>query len=120
MGGRLERLEGHALHRDQPLGHDVGVVVGQLQRALHGQHRRRTHLQALPLVEIGVDHDVDQPELVFQQQEGDALGRAGPLPADDQAGNLHPVTIRQGGQVMCRNHVLRQARSHELKRMVER
>ena len=74
---------------------------------------------ALALLEWVVDDHVRQPELVFEEHEHDAAGRARALAGDDHAGNLHlgasgqTVGIARPAQVVAGDDAFVQERADE-------
>ena len=97
------------LQRQQVLDEDVDPAArgGQLLQPPVGQHQRLgAHEQALALVDGRRDDQVDGPELVLEQQEDDALGRARALARDDEPADPHPRVVprapRGRGRTPCR------------------
>ena len=84
------------------LGDDVDDALGFLQLSFDDEEGLAAHEGAFLQVEIEMDDGVDQADLVFQQQEGDALGGAGTLAADDQTGQLDGDAVRQRLPVVWR------------------
>src|SRR5688500_7389370 len=89
-----------------------------LELAGDDQERLAPDRHPPPLGEVRLDDDIDQPVLILQEQELDAPGRAGPLPADDQAGDLDDAPVRQVSDI-GRRHVARgQAAAKQTERVV--
>ena len=79
--------------RVDPVDQDVDRAPGRgepLELALHQQQRLGAHHQAMALVDLRRDDQVDHPELVLEQDEDNAAGRPRALAGDDQAPHPHP------------------------------
>ena len=77
-----------------PLGDQVDSVVALLQDTLDDDKRLAPHDVAALAIEIREHDDIEQAMLVLQQEEGDSLGGARPLPADDESRDLNAGAIR--------------------------
>jgi len=66
-----------------------------LEHAPHEEQRLAPRQQAMLLVDIGHQHEVEQPELVFEEQEDDALGAGRALSGDRQARDGNGCAVRQ-------------------------
>ena len=85
------------------LGDHVHHVAVALQAAGDLQAAAGDHRAAEAFEDLGPDHDVGDTGLVLERDEDHPLGGAGPLAADDDAGDCHPHAVRRqlelaGGQ----------------------
>ena len=69
------------------LGPDVDDGVDVLERSFDHQEAGIRHERAVSPVQLRVDDGVEDASFVFNGEEDEAVGRAGPLPRDDEGGN---------------------------------
>ncbi|EYR83762.1 UvrD/REP helicase [Shinella sp. DD12] len=78
---------------EQPLGDQVNDLAFPLDLAIDGQHGGRQDEPALPLKNLRPDHCVDDTGLILQRHEHHPLGRAWPLPHEDETTGHKPTTV---------------------------
>jgi len=88
----------------EPLGAHGGDVVLPLQRALDQQERLADQGQPVPVEECRAHDHVDEPGLVLEVEEDEALGGAGPLAHHHRSRHLHPRAVTEGGQIRRPRH----------------
>ena len=93
----------------QPVGDDVDDLALALHPAVAGQHGGRQHQPTLGGVAVGPEHQVRHPRLVLDGDEHDALGRAGLLPHQHDAGHHHAPPVAQVEEVDAGRHAPRGA-----------
>ena len=102
------------------LGDEVDGVVALLKHAFDDEERLAADDVAVLGVEIREDDDVEQTVLVLEEEEGDPLGGAGALAADDEAGDLNAGAIGDGGDFRRRTNGAREAGAEEPEGMIAR
>ena len=83
------------------LGRQIGELMGDemddlalaLDAAAHGDHAGAQHDAAVFLEHLRPDHQVGDAGLVLDRDEHDALGDAGPLADQHEAGRLQPAPV---------------------------
>ena len=70
-----------------PLRFDVNHAVLILQRPFDQQEAAARDDDAVALEDIGSKDDVGDAGFIFEREEDEALGRAGPLACDDATGD---------------------------------
>src|SRR5437764_12013023 len=97
---RAERLEA--------LDDDVLISPGALEPPACQQERLAPNERAEPLVDLRLDDEVDEPELVLEQYEDDAVGGRRTLSRDGEPGDRDARTVPALEQLGARDHVSRQ------------
>lgn len=76
-------------------------------------------MQSLLLAQIGVDDNISEAELIFEQEERDSLRGGRTLPTNHQARHEYLAPIKQASQVTQRRHAVRQPITRQPKQMVQ-
>jgi hypothetical protein len=84
---------------------NVELPVPVLERALHQQQWLAAYEQAMLLVEVGHDHQVEEPVLVFEQKKDDALGAARALSSDGESWDCDRCPMRKLGKLSTASDV---------------
>ncbi len=109
LGARRDRAPLRGVEREQGGDADADVAVAPLELARREQQRLGAGEQAEALVDVGHQHEVDEPELVLEQQEDDAVRARGALAGDREAGQHDLLAVAQLEQVAARDDAVEAA-----------
>ena len=84
---------------------NVELSVPMLERALHQQQWLAAHEQAMLFVEVGHDHQIEEPILVFEQEKDDALGATRTLSSDGESRDCDRRPMRKLGKLSAAHDV---------------